>query len=176
MTGSTGRARAAASVSSTDACSESSSRCLIVGNTSASSSCAWAARAAAGRSQRASTHSPPSGVASAPGGARAAKNQVSKRIFTSSGVIQRENGTSSTSAGERDSRLLLELADGRGGVVRVLARVIRAAREDPGAAHEALLRVALNEQDLGTLGRVPQQDQRRGLTRLRDLTGIELLA
>ena len=70
-----------------------------MGNTSASSSCAWAARAAAGRSQRASTHSLPSGVASVPGGACAAKNQVSKRTFTSSGVIQRENGTSSTSAG-----------------------------------------------------------------------------
>ena len=115
-------------------------------------------------------------MASAPAGARAAKNHVSKRIFTSSGVIQRENGTSSMSAAESDSGLLLELADGRGGVVGVLAGVIRAAREHPGAAHEALLRVALDEQDLGSLGRVPKQDQRRGLTRLRDLTGIELLA
>jgi hypothetical protein len=61
-------------------------------------------------------------------------------------------------------------------VVRVLAGLRRAAREDPRAAHEALLGVALDKQDLGAVRRVPQQDQRRGLTRLRDLSGVELLA
>jgi hypothetical protein len=65
--------------------------------------------------------------------------------------------------GQRDPGLLLELAHGRGRVVGVLAGVHGATREDPGAAHEALLRVALDEQDLGALRRVPKQDQRSGL-------------
>jgi hypothetical protein len=44
-------------------------------------------------------------------------------------------------------------------VVGVLTRVIGTAGEDPRAAHEALLGVALDEQNLGAVGGVPQQDQ-----------------
>src|SRR5215210_235336 len=54
--------------------------------------------------------------------------------------------------GQRHARLLLELPHRRGGVVGVLAGVHRAAREDPRAAHEALLGVALHEQHLGPVG------------------------
>jgi hypothetical protein len=39
-------------------------------------------------------------------------------------------------------------------MIGVLARMHRAAGKHPGAAHEALLRVALDQQDLGALGRV----------------------
>ena len=115
-------------------------------------------------------------MASVSGGACAAKNQVSKRTFTCSGVIQRENGTSSTSP---DRAIPASSSSSRIAVAAWSASspaCVGAAREDPGAAHEALLGVALDEQHLGTVGRVPQQDQRRGLTRLRDLPGIELLA
>jgi hypothetical protein len=60
-------------------------------------------------------------------------------------------------------------------VVGVLAGVERAAREDPGAAHEALLGVALDEQHLRAVRAVAEQDERRRLTRLGHLAGVELL-
>src|SRR5437763_5138954 len=75
---------------------------------------------------------------------------------------------------ERQAGLLLELAPARLGGAAVLA-VHRSAGEHPGAAHEALGRVALHEQHLGTLRAVPQNDHRRGRPRLGHLPGIQLL-
>ena len=54
--------------------------------------------------------------------------------------------------------------------------VHRAAGEDPGAAHEALLGIALDEEHLRALGPVAQEDQRSGLPRLGDLALVELFA
>src|ERR687895_659092 len=76
---------------------------------------------------------------------------------------------------EVDAGLLLELANGRGRVAGVLG-VHGAAGEDPGAAHKALLRIALDEEHLRAVRRVPQDDDRGGLTRLGHLTLVELLA
>ena len=61
---------------------------------------------------------------------------MSKRIFTSRGVIQRENLTSASGSSSDDARLLRELADGGrpvGVVAFALAGVDRAAGEDPRA-------------------------------------------
>ena len=145
-----------------------------MGNTSISSSRSPAARASAGRIQRKSTHSAPSHAGSAPGGASATKNQVSKRTFTSRGVIQRENGTGSASP----SRTPASSSSSRTAVAAWSASsVVRgAAGEDPGAAHEALLGVALDQQHLGPVVRVAQQDQRGRLARHRGRARIELLA
>src|SRR4029079_7664979 len=71
--------------------------------------------------------------------------------------------------------LLLELAHRRGRVVGI-ALVHRAPGEDPGAAHEASLGVALHQKNLGPLVGVAQHDDRGGLARLGDLTLVELLA
>src|SRR5918992_1612336 len=76
---------------------------------------------------------------------------------------------------EVDAGLLLQLANGRGRVAGVLG-VHGAAREDPGAAHKALLRIALDEEHLRAVQRVAQDDDRGGLTRLGHLTLVELLA
>jgi hypothetical protein len=57
-----------------------------------------------------------------------------------------------------------------------LAGVHGTAREHPGAAHEALLRVALDEQDLEPLGGAAQEQDRRRLPRRDGLPGVELRA
>jgi hypothetical protein len=57
-----------------------------------------------------------------------------------------------------------------------IVRVHGAAREHPGAAHEALLRVALHEQHLRTGVGVAQDDDRSGLARLGRRTFVPLLA
>ena len=67
---------------------------------------------------------------------------------SASGVIQREYGTSSESSG-RSMPASSSSSRTAVAVVGVLAGMHRAAREDPSSAHEALLGVALDEQDLG---------------------------
>ena len=102
---------------------------------------------------------------------------MSKRIATTSGVIQREKRTSASGSGSAIARLLLHLAHARGavrGVARALAGVDGAAGEHPGAAHEALRRVALDEQDLERLRAAPEHDHRRRLARLDRLAAVEL--
>jgi rubredoxin len=79
--------------------------------------------------------------------------------------------------GERDPRLLLELAQ-RGGPVRLVAlslvAVDGAPGEHPDAAHEARRRVALDEQQLERLARAAQEHDRRGRPRCGRLAGVEL--
>ena len=73
--------------------------------------------------------------------------------------------------------LLLDLADAREPVRRVplaVARVDRAAREHPRAAHEALRRIAPDQQDLERVAPAPQDDHGRGLARRRRLARVEL--
>ena len=65
-------------------------------------------------------------------GREARKNQVSKRILTSAGVIQRENGMSSAGSGERDPGLLRELAHGRRAQARPRPRPRRRSTAPPG--------------------------------------------
>ena len=78
----------------------SDSSCLIVGKASGSSPAALRLeRRRAARTSAASVVSTPSGFGGVWAGARARKNQASKRVETTSGVIQRENRTSSSSAG-----------------------------------------------------------------------------
>ena len=172
-TGVTGRSRAAARVSSTVAVRASSSRCLIVGNTSISSSRAPAARASAGRSQRVDALAP-----------------VDLGLGSSRRLCREEPGVEADldpfrrdPAGERDelgrsrerhAGFLLQLADSRGGGPVVVV-VHGAAGEHPRAAHEALLGVALHEQDLRTAGRVAQQDQGGRLARVGQLAVAPLL-
>ncbi len=122
-----------------------------------------------GSNQRASTISDPSTSTSAPLGATARKKYVSKRIDTSGGVIQRRERDERGGIGQRDPDLLLDLADGGRAVGRVagaLVRVDGAAREHPGAAHEARLRGALGHQDLESVGAAADDDHRRRLPRL----------
>src|SRR3954470_8446251 len=71
------------------------------------------------------------------------------------------------------ARLLLELAQ-CGHARVVLALDDGAAGEDPGAAHEALLRVALHQQHLRAVGRVAQQNEGRSLPGLGHIAPIEL--
>ena len=104
---------------------------------------------------------------------------MSKRIFTTAGVIQRENFTSSSGPGELDRRLLLQLADRRQPVRAVavaLVGVHGAAREHPHPAHEAGLRRALDEQQLERLPTAAQEDHARRLPRARRRSGVQLLA
>ena len=64
-----------------------------------SSPAAWPRGPRRGSNQAASVVSTPSGWGGVWAGARARKNQASKRVEITSGVIQRENSTSSSSAG-----------------------------------------------------------------------------
>ena len=139
-----------------------------MGKTSDSSSRSPAASASAGRIQRASTHSLPSQAASAPSGARRHEEP---------GVEADLDHLGGDPARERHERLARR-ARGRpppGPRARAVCAwppslvVHRAAGEDPGAAHEALLGVALHEQHLGPVRRVAQDDQRCGLAGLADL-------
>ena len=86
---------------------------------------------------------------------------------------------------EREAGLLGDLADRRramGGVGagarrgRAVGRVDRAAREDPGAAHEARLRVTPQQQDLECCVAAAQHDHGRRLARLDGRPVGELLA
>ena len=81
---------------------------------------------------------------------------------------------------ERDRGLLAQLADRRravGVVALALARVDRAAREHPDAAHEPRLGRALDEQHFERLRATAQQDHRRRLACAgAGLAGVELLA
>ena len=61
------------------------------------------------------------------------------------------------------------------GVAVALVGVDGAAGEDPRAAHEACLRVALHEQHLERLRAAAQQDHGRGLARLGRRAEVELL-
>ena len=150
--------------------SASASRCLIVGNTSISSSAlvglerVGGPRASARRRTRCHPRSPRRRA-----GAAATKNQVSKRILTSRG---RDPAREAARArGRRELRFRpppRARAPPAARVVGVLG-VHGAAREDPCAAHEALLRVALDEQHLGAVRRVAQEITRRGLARLGHL-------
>ena len=76
--------------------------------------------------------------------------------------------------GDRNGGLFLELAHAGGG--RALVAVHCPAREDPRAAHEASVRIALHEQDLGAGVRVAHHDHRRRDPRDRYSAGVELLA
>jgi hypothetical protein len=60
-------------------------------------------------------------------------------------------------------------------VIGVLV-VHAAAGEDPRAAHEALLGIALHEQHFGAVGGVAQDDDRRRLAGLGHLAFVPLLA
>src|SRR5687768_10637428 len=78
------------------------------------------------------------------------------------------NQPESTGIVERDPRLLVELAQRGGpqrGVALALVAVDRAAGEDPHAAHEPGLGIALDEQQLERLGSASQQDDGRGQAR-----------
>ena len=78
---------------------------------------------------------------------------MSKRVLTCSGVIQRTNGISSASgASSTDASSWSSRIAGGRGLAAVLVLVDGAAREDPGPAHEALLGVALDQQDLRPVG------------------------
>ena len=86
---------------------------------------------------------------------------MSKRIFTSAGVIQRENltsasGSSSSIAASSCSSRIAAAPVGR--VAVALLGVHGAAREHPDAAHEARLGRALDEQQLERLAAAAQQD------------------
>jgi hypothetical protein len=70
----------------------------MVGKERGSSPVPWASRAAWGSNQAASVVSTPSGLGGVWAGARARKNQASKRRETTSGVIHRLNSTSSSAA------------------------------------------------------------------------------
>src|SRR3954452_14135862 len=76
--------------------------------------------------------------------------------------------------GQRDVRLLRELAPPGLGRVAVLV-VHRPAGEHPGAAHEALLRVALDQQHLRAVSGVAEHDHRGRLPRRVDRAGVQLL-
>jgi rubredoxin len=120
---------------------------------------------------------------------------VSKRIFTSAGVIQRLTGVEADlhlgrrdpaaerhergRVGQDDARLLLELAHRRGaqgGVALALGAIHRAAGEHPHAAHEARVGVALDEQQLERVGAAAQQDHGGRQARRRHGAGAQLLA
>ena len=99
---------------------------------------------------------------------------MSNRILTCGGVIQREKRTSAAGSGSSMPASSRDLA--HAGRAMVLAGVDRAAREHPGAAHEARRGVAPHEQDLEALGAAAQHDHGRRLARLRRRAGVELLA
>ena len=104
---------------------------------------------------------------------------MSKRIFTCAGVIHRENGTSASGSAQRQPGLLGHLADRRRPQRRVplaLVAVDGAPGKHPGAAHEARLRVALDEQQLQPLGPAAQEDHRRRETRHGRRAVVQLLA
>ena len=94
-------------------------------------------------------------------------------------MIQRENAISLPGVADRDPGLLLELAD-RGGAERAVAvplvAVDRPAGEHPGAAHEAGVRVALDEQDLERARAAAEQDHRAGGARDGALAEVQLLS
>ena len=100
--------------------------------------------------------STPSGFGGVWAGARARKNQASKRVETTSGVIQRENSTSSSPAG---SSIPASSASSRTAQARWPSSpspslgVDRAAGEDPDVGHELRLLAALQQQHLAAPGR-----------------------
>ena len=109
----------------------------------------------------------------------ARKKWVSKRVLTTSGVIQRENLTSSVAVGQRDAGLLVQLAHGGGAVravVLALGALDGAAREHPHPAHEARGGIALDEQQLQVALIAAQQDHGRGLAWRRRRPWVVLLA
>jgi hypothetical protein len=142
---------------------------LIVGKTSWISPVLLASRAADGVNQPRSTHSSPSTRGSWRGGSSARKKCVSKRIWTSAGVIQRENLTSAAGSSRtiRDAVRLVAVA---------LAGVDGAAGKHPHAPHEAGVRRALDEQHLQILRAPAQQDHACRLARKRGGSGVVRLA
>ena len=100
---------------------------------------------------------------------------MSNRICTSGGVIQREKRDERARVGQRDARLLGDLAHA-GRVVASSEPSHGAAREHPRAAHEPRAGIALHEQHLEALVAAAQHDHRGGLTRLGRRARVELLA
>ena len=78
---------------------------------------------------------------------------------------------------QHDAGLLGDLAHAGGtvrGIAHALAGVDRAAREHPGAAHEALGGVALDQQHLEALAAAAEQDHRGRLAGGRGLAAVQL--
>ena len=99
---------------------------------------------------------------------------MSKRIFTSAGVIQRENSISASASGSATAASSATSRTPRDAAV--LVGVDRAAGEHPRPAHEPLLGVALDEQDLERVAAAAQHDHGGGLAGRRGGAGVQLLA
>ena len=104
---------------------------------------------------------------------------MSKRIFTSGGVIQRANGTSASGSG---SAMPPPPATSRTPAARCAASPSpsSASTAPPGNTHAPPMNrafgVALDEQHLEPLGAAAQDDHRRRLARLGRRAGVEILS
>ena len=163
---------AAAITASASAKASSVSRVLIVGKTSLSSPAAWASSAACGANQATSEISASSGFGEECGGARPTRKWVSKRTGTTSGVIQRDQATSSESG---PSSTPVSSSSSRAAALRgCLAGLDRAARKDPDPRHEPRRLGALDHQHLDARSRWrPPRRSSRIVAAGRGVAGFE---
>ena len=175
-TGTTSRPEAHSSSSVADPNGVSCSSVRIVGNTSTISLARVGVERALGVNQPRSTHSPPSGAP--PTVRRLGEEEV--RVEADADLRRCDPARElheRVRVGQLERGFLLDLAHARQpvrGVALALRGVDRATREHPRAAHEALLRVAPDQQHLERVGPAAQDDHRGGLARRRRLSGVEL--